>query len=91
MEAEAKSNFWKSLKYYALISKLLGMQSFLKEDFKFINRISLLTIIVIIMFFFQIAYSIYVIDGNFYLLMQSMFPLGIGLQVSLLFNFNQLN
>lgn len=91
MEAEAKSNFWKSLKYYALISKLLGMQSFLKEDFKFINRISLLTIIVIIMFFFQIAYSMYVIDGNFYLLMQSMFPLGIGLQVSgkLLFNFNQ--
>lgn len=91
MEAEAKSNFWKSLKYYALISKLLGMQSFLKEDFKFINRISLLTIIVIIMFFFQIAYSMYVIDGNFYLLMQSMFPLGIGLQVSLLFNFNQFN
>lgn len=91
MEAEAKLNFWKSLKYYALISKLLGMQSFLKEDFKFINRISLLTIIVIIMFFFQIAYSMYVIDGNFYLLMQSMFPLGIGLQVSgkLLFNFNQ--
>lgn len=82
MEAEAKSNFWKSLKYYNLIGKFMGMRSFLKEDFQFINRISLITIIVIIIFYFQFAYSIYVINGNLSLICQAMFPLGIGVQVS---------
>lgn len=82
MEAEAKSNFWKSLKYYSVIGKLIGMRSFLKKDFVFINRVSMITISVIIMFYFQFAYTLYMIDGNFTLLMQAMFPLGIGLQVS---------
>lgn len=78
---EAEVNFWKSLKYYSSLGKLLGMQSFLKKDFKYINRISLITIGVIIMFYFQFAYTLYVIDGTFILIMQAMFPLGIGLQV----------
>lgn len=82
MEAEAISNFWNSLKYYTAIGKFNGMRSFLKEDFQFVNRVSLMTITVIVMFWFQFAYSLYVIDGNFYLMMQAMFPLGIGLQVS---------
>lgn len=82
MESLAKLNFWKSLKYYSAIGKIVGMQSFLKKDFIFLNRLSWIVIFLIIFFYFELTYTIYMVSENFHLIMHAMFPLGIGVQVS---------
>lgn len=81
MESIAKTNFWKSFKFYAMVSTLLGKEYFIDPNMNFVNRRCIVSIIMLSVFYLQFVYSIYFVYGDFALTMKAMYPLGVVFQV----------
>lgn len=81
MESVAITNFWRSFKYYLLIAKFFGLERLQKENVKFYNRLSMIPINLIVIFFSQLLYTLFCVNGDFLLIMKALYPLGIGVQV----------
>lgn len=84
MESTAKTNFWKSFKYYTVVAKILGMEYFVKENYQFFNRRSFIPIFLQISFYFQVVYTINRLGDDFDAIMKTLFAVGIVFQVSII-------
>lgn len=84
MESVAIKNFWQSFKYHLVIAKFVGLERLQKENMKFYNRLSMIPINLLALFFCQLIYTLVILNGDFVLTMKALYPLGIGVQVNTL-------
>lgn len=82
MESIAKTNFWKSFKFYAMVATLLGKEYFIVLNKKFVNPRSIVSIAMLSIFYLQFGYSVYFINGDFKLTMKALYPMGLVFQVN---------